>query len=227
MKKEFKLSGKNTMKIKTALAEDNNLLAQSIREKLEFFEDIIEFKYRAANGKILLNLLEVNHNIDVILMDIEMPEMDGITAVKKINELYPQIKIIMLTVFDDEERIFSSIQSGADGYLLKDETPEKIIEGIKMIMEGGAPMSPSIAAKSLKLLRNSDVKPLPKTDFKLSEREIGILEQISKGLDYKKIAENLFISPSTVRKHIENIYKKLQVHNKMEAVQKAQQNKII
>lgn len=215
-------------KIKVAIAEDNSLLACSIQEKLELFEDDIRFKYRASNSRELLEMLEQDHNVDTILMDIEMPEMDGIAGTEIISQKYPQIKIIMLTVFDDEDKIFRSIQAGAKGYLLKDEPPAKIHEGILMIMEGGAPMSPTIAAKSLELLRNPRLAELsPVEEIRLSSRQIDVLEQLSNGLGYKEIAENLFISPATVRKHLENIYEKLHVHNKLEAVMKAQKQRII
>jgi len=216
--------------IKIAIAEDNNLLAKSIKEKLNFFNEEVEYKYRAKHGNDLVKKLKSDSDIDVILMDIEMPELDGIKTTHVVNETYPQIRIIMLTVFDDEDKIFHSIQAGASGYLLKDERPEKIVEAIKMIMEGGAPMSPSIAAKSLELLRNPQKFDSAKEDSKtysLSKREVEVLEEISKGSEYTQIAEDLFISPKTVRKHIENIYKKLQVHNKMQAVKKAQKHKLI
>ncbi len=214
--------------IKVAIAEDNDFLAYSIQEKLELFGDDIEFKYRASNSLELLGMLKRDHCVDVILMDIEMPEMDGITGTEIISRRYPQIKIVMLTVFEDEDKIFSAIQGGAKGYLLKDEPPEKIYEGILMVMQGGAPMSPSIAAKTLALLRNPDLSNLPKAEeIKLTPRQVDVLEQLSKGLNYQEIAKNLFISPATVRKHIENIYEKLQVHNKMEAVIKAKRQRLI
>lgn len=217
------------MKIKVATAEDNNLLADSIREKLNLFPKDIEFKYRAVNGADLLKKLNADSSVDTILMDIEMPEMDGIEATQQVSRLFPQIKIIMLTVFDDEDKIFRSIQAGAMGYLLKDETPDKICEGIKEIMEGGAPMSPSIAAKSLAMLRNPNklIQEESKEEFYLTKRETEVLNKLSLGLDYLEISEVLFVSPFTVRKHIENIYRKLQVHNKMTAVKKAIQYKII
>jgi len=217
------------MKIKVATAEDNNLLAGSIREKLELFPNDIEFKYRAVNGNDLLKKLNADSSVDTILMDIEMPEMDGIEATRQVAQLFPQIKIIMLTVFDDDDKIFRSIQAGAMGYLLKDERPEKICEGIKEIMEGGAPMSPAIAAKSLALLKNPNkfIKEEPQEEFALTKRETEVLSKLSQGLDYLEISDMLFISPFTVRKHIENIYRKLQVHNKMTAVKKAIQYKII
>ena len=217
------------MGIKVSIVEDNPSLAKSIEEKLGLFSEDIKFKFSATNGIDLMGRLINDHNIDCILMDIEMPEMDGIKATEAVKQKYPQIKVIMLTVFDDEEKIFQSIRSGANGYLLKDEPPEKILESIKMIMDGGAPMSPSIATKALNLLRSSseenelDISE----DFKLSKREIEILEQLSKGLIYKQIADNLIISPFTVRKHIENIYGKLQVNSKMMAVAKAKKHKII
>jgi len=217
------------MKIRIAIAEDNDFLAASIIEKLELFENEIEFKFRGKNGKDFLNKLDENHNIDIILMDIEMPEMDGISATEIVREKYPQLKVIILTVFDDEENIFNAIQAGAMGYLLKDETPDTIMNGIKMVLNGGAPMSPTIAAKSLEILRkpNRVIPEEEKEDFCLSKREVEVLDQLSQGLDYNEIAENLFISPSTVRKHIENIYKKLQVNNKMKAVKKGLKHNII
>jgi len=217
------------MKIKIAIAEDNDFLATSIKEKLELFENDIEFKFRGKNGKDFIQKLDDDHNIDIILMDIEMPIMNGISATEIIREKYPQIKTIMLTVFDDDENIFNSIQAGAMGYLLKDETPDTLLNGIKMVLDGGASMSPIIAAKSLEILRNPKRIANIDTneDFSLTKREIEVLNQISQGLDYNQISENLFISPSTVRKHIENIYKKLQVNNKMKAVKKALKHKII
>lgn len=215
---------------KIALAEDNSLLAKSIQEKLGFFEDRIRFKYRGINGQDLLNKLAVDSNIDVILMDIQMPEMDGIRATAEVREKFPHIKVIMLTVLDDENHIFQAIQAGANGYILKDEPPHKLMDGIQEIMDGGAPMSAGIALKALKLLRNP-LSPSEIESFEvsadLSARETDVLQLLAKGQDYKQIAENLFISPSTVRKHIENIYQKLQVHNKVEAIQKASKQRLI
>lgn len=214
--------------IKIVLTEDNALLAQSIQDKLKILSDDIQLVFRASNGRDLLEKLEINPHIDLILMDIEMPEMDGIAATQKVKQKYPEIKIIMLTVFDDDEKIFRSIQAGATGYLLKDETPEKVLEGIKHVMDGGATMSPSIAVKTLELLRKPSLSYDEESDeVELTDRQIEVLEQMSQGLSYKAIADNLFISPATVRKHIENIYDKLQVHNKVQAIQRAAQNRLI
>ena len=217
------------MKIKVAITEDNDFLAKSIKEKLELFSEDVEYKFMARDGNDLIKKLEDDNTVDVILMDIEMPVMDGIRATELVKEKYPSIKVIMLTVFDDDDKIFRSIQKGAMGYLLKDERAYKIIESIQIINSGGAAMSPSIAAKSLALLRNIE---LPATnvddkEFSLTKREVEVLEKLSVGESYTQIAEKLFISPSTVRKHIENIYYKLQVHNKIQAVELAKKHKII
>ncbi len=218
------------MNIKICIAEDNYFLGKAIEEKLSFFEDI-SHKFTAENGAELIGKLEENHNIDVVLMDIQMPKMDGIKATEILKSKYPQIKVIMLTISDDDNCIFKAIKAGANGYLLKEINAEKLYKSILEVLNGGAPMSPGIALKTLNLLRNpkplKTTKEISEENIKLSKRETEILEQLSKGLKYNAIADNLIISPSTVRKHIENIYKKLQVHNKMEAVIKAQQHKLI
>ncbi|WP_370480000.1 response regulator [Tamlana flava] len=216
------------MNIKIAIADDNTFLVNIVTEKLSFFNDL-SLKLTAMNGSELLEKLEADHNVDVILMDIEMPVMGGIEATEEVKQKYPHIKIIMLTVFDNDENIFNAIKAGADGYLLKEVNAKDLHTGILETLNGGAAMNPSIALKTLKLLRN----PLEiedtneKDDVKLTTREVEVLEQLSKGLSYNLIADNLILSVGTVRKHIENIYKKLQVHNKLEAVQKAKKNNLI
>lgn len=213
---------------KIAIVDDNNFLIRSAREKLSFFDDVT-VKFCAAHGLELLEKLAVNHNVDLILMDIEMPKMDGIEATQAVKQKYPQIKIIMLTVFDNDENIFKSIKAGADGYLLKEVSPKDLHRGIVDTLNGGATMTPSIALKTLKLFRNPiDFSHVENTDdIKLTARETEVLEQLSKGLKYELIASNLFLSVGTIRKHIENIYSKLQVHNKLEAIEKARSNKLI
>jgi DNA-binding NarL/FixJ family response regulator len=214
--------------VKIVIVDDNIFLQKAIAEKLSFFEDL-NCKFTAGHGIELLEKLENNHNIDLILMDIEMPKMNGIEATEIVKTKYPHIKIIMLTIFDNDENIFKSIKAGADGYLLKDVNPQDLNQGIVETLNGGATMTPSIALKTLKLFRNpiqfdekTDVE-----DIKLTAREIEVLEQLSKGLKYNSIADNLILSLGTVRKHVENIYTKLQVHNKLEAIQKAKNNKLI
>ena len=214
--------------IKLAITDDNSFLIHATNEKLSLFDDFL-LKFTAINGEDLIEKLEKNHNIDLILMDIEMPKMNGIEATEIIKQRYPQIKIIMLTVFDNDENIFNAIKAGADGYLLKEVNPRDLQQGIIETMNGGATMTPSIAMKTLKLFRNPvDFDTLiPKEEINLTTREIEVLDQLSKGLKYKSIAENLFLSEGTIRKHVENIYNKLKVHNRLEAIQKAKNNKYI
>ncbi len=214
------------MSIKIAIAEDNSFLLKAILDKLSIYPDI-EVKFVGYNGQELLEKLEKDSNIHLILMDIEMPKMNGIETVEKVNQKHPQIKIIMLTVFDDDENIFRSIQAGANGYFLKEVDPPTLHQGILDTLDGGAAMTPSIALKTLKLLRKPPQFEDKKEEISITVREVEILEQTSKGLNYNQIGENLFISPKTVRKHLENIYQKLQVHSKLEAVQKAVKNRII
>jgi DNA-binding NarL/FixJ family response regulator len=216
------------MKIKIAIVDDNSFLLKAVGDKLAFFE-AITVKWKAVNGLQCLEKLEEDHHLDLILMDIEMPVLGGIGATTKIKAKYPQIKVVMLTVFDNDENIFNVIKAGADGYLLKDIDPDTLYKGIVDTLNGGAAMTPSIALRTLKLLRNPMAIDHIATQEEvfLTNREEEVLEQLAKGLSYTKIAENLFLSPSTVRKHIENIYSKLQVHSKLEAVQKAKRNNLI
>ena len=216
------------MNIKIAIVDDNTFLIHAIKEKLSFFEEL-KFKFSATNGSQLLQQLEDNFHIDLILMDIEMPVLNGIESTQIIKQKYPHIKIVMLTAFDNDEHIFNAIQAGADGYLLKETNPQELYKGILETLNGGAAMNPSIALKTLKLLRNPThiQNQKDQEEISLSKREVEVLENLSKGHSYTVIAEYLVLSPSTVRKHIENIYNKLQVHSKIEAVQKAKNHNII
>ena len=215
------------MAIRIAIADDNSFLISTVAEKISFFSDL-ETRLTANDGSDLIQKLDLNRHIDLILMDIEMPNMNGIEATGIIKSKFPQIKIIMLTVFDDDENIFNSIKAGADGYLLKEIDPANLHNAILETVNGGAAMTPSIALKTLKLLRNPLVSSHENLDdISLSKREIEVLEQLSKGLNYNAIAENLFVAPATVRKHIENIYSKLQVHTKVEAIEKGKRNNLI
>lgn len=214
-------------KINIAIVDDNRFLINAIKDKLSFYEDIF-IKTTAENGAEILKKLENEKHLQLILMDIEMPVKNGIEATSEIKSKYPHIKIIMLTVFDNDEHIFNAIKAGADGYLLKDIEPQKLYNGILETLNGGAAMNPTIALKTLKFLRNPQkFETHSEENIHLTEREIDVLEQICKGLSYTAIAENLFVSPSTVRKHTENIYQKLQVHSKLEAIEKAKNNRLI
>jgi len=214
--------------IRIALVDDNRLMQQTVAEKLSFFDDI-DCKFKADHGLILLDQLAQNHNVDLILMDIEMPKMNGIEATAYVKTKYPHIKIVMLTVFDNDENIFKAIKAGADGYLLKDISPVDLYRSITETLNGGASMTPSIALKTLRMFREPlDFQHVIEvTDITLTTRETEVLVQLSTGITYEQIADNLNISSGTVRKHIENIYSKLQVCNKLEAIQKAKSNKLI
>lgn len=214
--------------LRIGIVDDNTFLLKAVEDKLSFFKEV-SVRLKAINGRDLLQKLQQNALLDLILMDIEMPEMNGIEATFQVKQKYPQIKIIMLTVFDNDEHIFNAIKAGADGYLLKEVSPDMLHNGILETLNGGAAMHPSIAMKTLKLLRNPIVFEQVNSEevIKLTSREVEVLEQLSKGLNYNQIAENLILSPATIRKHIENIYTKLQVHNKLEAVQKAKDRNII
>lgn len=214
------------MKIRIGLAEDVPHLQQAIADVIGNFENT-ELVLIAPNGKELIEALEKN-SVDLVLMDINMPVMNGIDATTLLRKKYPDLKIVMLTVFDDGDNIFNAILAGANGYLLKGSKPARLISAIEEAMEGGAPMSPNIAAKTLQLLRGNRTEPLPESnDFDLTKRELEILEQLATGDTYQEIADKLFISSKTVRKHIENIYGKLQAHNKVEAIQIAQKHKLL
>ncbi len=153
---------------------------------------------------------------DVVVMDIDMPGINGIEAVKIIKEHFPSIHVMMQTVFEDEDKIFHAIQAGAEGYILKKTPPAKMLDAIAEVNEGGAPMTPSVASKTLKLFRSA-IGPSPGTDDRnLTERQKEILECIVHGMSYKLIAEKLFVSVDTVRYHVKNIYQILHVHTRFE-----------
>ena len=163
---------------------------------------------------------------DVVLMDIEMPGMNGIEAVKILKPQFPEIKILMETIFEDDEKVFDSICSGAEGYILKNTPPSQILEAIREIHEGGAPMTPSIASKVLAMFK-SGWSFSKDESHNLTEREMEVLKYLVDGMSYKLIAEKCFVSIDTVSSHVKNIYKKLQVHSKSEAVAKAIKGKIV
>ncbi len=165
-------------------------------------------------------------NPDVVLMDIDMPGKTGIEATKEIRAAYPELPILMQTVFEEDAKIFDAVCAGANGYILKHTSPVKLLESIKDVYEGGAPMTPSIATKVLKFFSNKPAA-LPTEDFQLSEREKDILHNLTNGLSYKMIAEKCFISYETVHSHIKKIYKKLQVNSVSEAVSIAIKHRIV
>ena len=209
-----------------AIVDDKESLRKALKEKLIRFEDC-EVLFTAENGKEFLKAMkEARQSIepDVVLMDIDMPIMDGIEAVTEGKLRFPNTKFLMLTIFDEDEKIFKAIKSGADGYLLKDEPIEKIKEAIDNLMRNeGAPMSPSIARKVFNLLThveqkfNSTEKSIPQNEYNLTTREMDILLLLVDGLEYKEIAQQLGLSPNTVRNNVTKIYSKLHVTSRMQA----------
>jgi len=162
---------------------------------------------------------------DVVLMDINMPEYDGLYGLQIIKEIQPETEVIMFTVFEEEDKIFASLEAGASGYLLKDTPPMKLYEAIRDVILGGAPMSPGIARRVLERFKKPPVAHAQ--TFLLSKRETEILTLLVKGYTYKRIAAECFISMDTVRGHLKNTYTKLQVNSGKEAVAKALRHKIV
>jgi DNA-binding NarL/FixJ family response regulator len=210
-------------KITVGIVEDNLLLAKTITDKLALSEDL-EVVIKATNGQDLLNQLENNNIPDVILMDIEMDIMDGITATYRVKSKFPSIKILMLSVYDDDQKLFEAIQAGASGYLLKDEKTSKLINAISEVFEGGASLSPSMATKALNLLRKPTEQNINADIECLSLREKEVLECLTEGKTIKQIADKLFVAEKTIKKHLEHIYQKLQVNSSREAMAKVMKN---
>ncbi len=211
------------MPIKLAIFEDNARLRQSLELLLE---ETSGFRITGSFPNCEHALADIEKSYpELVIMDIDMPGVNGIEGVRMIKSSYPEIKIIMYTVFDDDNRIFDCICAGANGYLLKNTSPLKLVQALQELMEGGTPMSPFVAQKVFEFFRK---KNHPATDdYNLTLREKEILELLVKGNSYKMIAEKSHISIDTVKKHLTNIYNKLHVHCGTEAVAKALQEKII
>ncbi|MFN4147172.1 MAG: response regulator [Runella sp.] len=202
--------------------EDNHQLRQSLQLLLndgQFFE-----VKGAFENCIEAAQLTREHQPDLVLMDIDMPGMTGIEGLKAIKSIRPLTRIVMFTVFDDDERIFESICAGADGYLLKHTPPTRLLLALQEAMEGGSPMSPQVANRIFQYFRQQNK---PTNDYHLSEREKEILQHLIKGHGYKMIAAECFISLDTVKKHLKNIYTKLHVSCGTEAVAKALKERIV
>jgi DNA-binding NarL/FixJ family response regulator len=222
------------MKSIIAIAEDDPVTRKQYHQRFAFYEEI-EIAAVAGNGKDLLDKLSKltqEQFPSVILLDIEMPELSGIETASVISEYYPSVDIIMLTVFKDEEKIFQSVKAGASGYLLKDSSTSQIIEAINEVKSGGVPLSRSIARKVLQYMRQlstegMEAKSRKENRFDLSEREIEILTAIVNDKTEVEIAESFYLSRHTVRSHVKNIYKKLQVHSRGAVVKAAYQYNLI
>jgi DNA-binding NarL/FixJ family response regulator len=210
------------MSVRILIYEDNSNLRESLSNLLSLSE---EYNVLGTFPDCMKVEEQVKANQpDVVLMDIDMPGMNGIEAVRKIRGFDKKVQIIMLTVFDDNTHVFEAMYAGANGYLLKKYISDKLIHSIREVLEGGAPMSPSIARM---IIENMQPSPTAAADYQLTNREKEILQLLSKGNSFKLIAAELTISLDTVRTHIKRIYDKLHVRSQIEAVSKAINERIV
>lgn len=224
------LKFENMEKCTIALVDDKPYNVQVLADKLTAREGV-EIVHVAYSGTQFLEQMRTAKVLpEVVFMDIDMPAPDGIETVRMAKHFYPQVHFIMITVFDDEERVFNAVQAGASGYLLKDEPISGLHRAIDdVLLYGGAPMSPSIARKAFQYIQRQQEQTVPVTEVEtsspLSVREMDILSGLAEGKSYMVLADQLFISPHTVRKHMTNIYEKLHVNSKVEAVRLALEKK--
>ena len=211
------------MKTKVLVYDDNEMLRSSIRFLVES-EPEMDLVASLPNAQSVEQDI-VQYKPDVILMDIDMPLVNGVQAVARIRKIEEDLPVIMLTVFEDNENIFNAIYAGASGYILKRHLSEEIADAIRTVLNGGAPMTGSVAKKVLKMLPRAKSQEQEKSN--LTEKETKILELLVHGFSYKMIASEIFISIDTVRFHIKKIYEKLHVHSATEAVSKALKNRLV
>jgi DNA-binding NarL/FixJ family response regulator len=202
--------------IKVAIVEDNQVLMKSMEQLFAQTEDI----RCVASVTNLLNIVSLFNKTrpEIVLMDIGLPDISGIEGVRTLKNNFDKIQILMFTVFEDDDKIFEAIREGASGYLLKKTRPPEILAAIRELHDGGSPMSPSVARKVIGYFQSGS--QLKQEDYQLTVREKEILFSLVDGLSYKKIADKYHLSVHTVRKHISNVYEKLHVHSKSQAVAK-------
>jgi DNA-binding NarL/FixJ family response regulator len=204
------------MNTRVALVEDDNGLRASMVSLLKRTSWIRVVADYADAKSALADI--VRRKPDVVLMDVNMPEMGGVECITHLKALLPNVYILMLTVHDDNDSLFNSILAGADGYLLKDTVPSRLLEAIREVCSGGSPMTPQIARRIVQRFRKND--PVPTNVENLTPREMEVLKQLALGNQYKEIGANLDISVDGIRFHIRGIYNKLHVHSRTEAVLK-------
>lgn len=211
-----------TTKTRVIIFEDN----RHLRESLQLLINVSENFICAGAFADTRNALAVVKDLfpDIIITDIEMPFMNGIDATRLIKNKFPETPILILTVFDDSEKIFQSLRAGGNGYLLKNSSPEEIIQALTEVYNGGSALSPAVARKVIQFFQNN--KPV-ENDYHLTQKEKELLQCLVQGMSYKMIADAMMISFETVKSHIKNVYKKLHVSSNSEAVAKAIQQKIV
>ena len=210
------------MAIRIVIYDDSKDRRDSLRYLLDMYDDMECVGMFEDCSNVLAEIAETRP--EVVLMDIEMPGVNGIEGVKKIRQKYPDVLVLMQTVFEDDDNLFESIKAGASGYLLKKSDPEKIIHAIREVVQGGAPMSPNMALKVLKFFQSA---PTTNNQYALTDREKNVLALLVDGLSYKMIADKENISFHTVNSHVRKIYEKLHVHSLAEAVSKALKEKLL
>ena len=206
-------------KTPVAIVEDNNDIRLALEQIIETSDEYLLAGSCISGEEALIKLRILNPR--VVLMDIGLGGINGIEVVRQLKTSHPDILFMMCTIYDDDEKIFEALSAGANGYILKKTSPAKLLEGIRELIDGGAPMSSQIARKVVAAFQQKTA--VPNNDILLdglTRREKEILEMLSTGLLYKEIAENLFISAETVRKHVYHVYEKLHVSNRIEAVNK-------
>lgn len=211
--------------IRVAIFEDNKHLRETFELLLNHTDGFI-CTGAWANCRNIITNLEV-YPSDIVLMDIEMPGMNGIEATKLVKEHFPTINILIQTVFFEDEHIFNAICAGASGYILKSTTPEGYIEALKDVQAGGSPMTPGIARRMLELFKTNLQPATPAKDYNLTGQEKKVLQLLVEGKSYKLIAAELFVSVDTVKTHVSNTYAKLHVHSGTEAVSLALRDKLV
>ena len=211
--------------INVAIVEDNNTIREGLAALINGTDG---YKCTGSYFDCETFLRELDKTeVDVVLMDIALPGMDGIEGVKRATERKPDLDILMLTIYEESEKVFDALCAGACGYLVKKTPPARLLEAIKEVNEGGSPMSSQIARDVIKAFKEGAAPTEEDLAYKLSSREKEVLNLLAEGNNYHEIAEELFISVDTVRHHIRNIYKKLHVHSRSEAVAKAIRKKLI
>jgi len=209
--------------IRVAIVEDQ----RDIREGLTtLINSTSGYQCTGAYRSMEEGLEGIKRNMpDIALCDIGLPGMSGIEGIRILKERHPQLQLMMLTVYDDDDRIFDALCAGACGYLLKRTSPKRLLESLSEAASGGAPMSPEVASRVIKLFR--DIRPPEKADYELTPHETRLLKLIVQGHNYTTAAEELGVSYNTVKFHMRRIYEKLEVHSKSEAVAKALRDRII
>jgi len=209
------------MAISVGIVEDHSEFRQSLVYLISSFTEYqVEWSYASVE-----EALDKATETDVLLLDINLPGVSGIEAIPLFRKNFPEQKIVMLTILEDDQHILEAIQNGADGYILKKSSPDKILDAIKQVYEGGAALTPMVARQVLAFLKPETSKANPGSE--LTNREKEILTLLTQGLTNEMIASKLFISAQTVRNHIKNIYEKLQVHSRAQVVAKALKERLV